>query len=266
MPDAFIGMWYVARMAELKDVFVIDESKNSYGTYKDRRSAYILDLALKEGVSTLCLITAGNAGFSLGQYARPKGIRVVSVVDTDCKEEMKDRLKEACDAVIEHDLSASVLKPEDVVALARTSENEVIWDVTNGYSAAYQPIIDELEREPDYLVCPVGSGEAFVGLYQGIKANGLRTRLVGVGVQSHPSFADKLSTLWTPYEEKIREILAEGHLLFRLTEDEVRAAYEKNKDRFDCCPSSTVVWAGLEKLDPPPGVTVAVLNSGKGLD
>lgn len=253
-------------MAELANIYVQDESKNPSGTYKDRRSAHIVKLAKPEGVSTLCLITSGNAGYSLALAARPLGIRVVCVVDSDLKESIKGKLRETCNAVIEHNLNGTILKPEDVISLARGSDDEVIWDVTNGYSIAYQSILEELkDKELDYLICPVGSGEAFVGLYLGIKQYELKTRLVGVGVQSHPSFADKLSTPWTPYEEKIKEILSEGHLLYRLTEDEVRLAYESNKDRYAAEPSSTVVWAGLDKLNPPPGAKIGVLNSGKGL-
>lgn len=257
---------YLARMAELHNIVVIDESKNPSGTYKDRRSAYIVDLALKEGVSTLCLITAGNAGCSLGLMARPKGIRVVSIVNRSLKLSIKEKLAEACDSVVECDLNEKILKPEDVIALARSSDDEAIWDVTNGYAAAYESIIDEVKDEDfDYLVCPVGSGEAFVGLYLGIKRHRLRTKLVGVGVEEHPSFADKLSTPWTPYEDKIKEILLEGHRLYRLSEEEVRTAYEGNKGRYASEPSSTVVWVGLEKLAPSPDEKVAVLNSGKGL-
>ena len=248
------------------DIFVQDESKNPYGTYKDRRSRYITDLAEKEGVGTLCMITSGNAGYSLAKFARPKGIRVISVIDQKTPGSIKEALRQACDEVIEHELDASFLKPEDVIALARQSDTETIWDVSNGFSAAYDSIIEELaDREFDYLVCPVGSGEAFVGLYQGLRDRGRDASLIGVGVESAHSFATKLATTWTPYEEKLGEITAEGHQLLRLTEDEVRNAYEKYKDRYVCEPSSTVVWGGLEKLTLPNAARVVVINSGKGL-
>ena len=55
-------------------LFVQDESMNPYGTWKDRRSEYIVQKALKEGISKLCLITSGNAGYSLARYAELQNI------------------------------------------------------------------------------------------------------------------------------------------------------------------------------------------------
>ena len=168
--------------------------------------------------------------------------------------------------MVEMDLSKKILKPEEVIALARENDREVIWDVTNGYPEAYEPIIRELRnRKFDYIVCPVGSGEAFVGLYDGLKKNKIKATLVGVGVSSSPSFADKLSTPWTPYKSRIAKILESKHRLIKLSELEVHKLFEKYKHRFRSEPSSTVVWAALEKLNIGPDKKIILVNSGQGL-
>ena len=247
------------------NIFVQDESKNIYGTWKDRRSKYIIQKALNEGVQKLSLITSGNAGYSLAMHARPHGIQVVCIVDQKLKDGVKNKLREVCH-VIEVELGTKILKPEEVIALVRMNEHESVWDVTNGYSESYVSIISELPRpHPDFLICPVGSGEAFVGLYQAIKENHLHTKLIGVGVEECSSFADKLSTPWTPYANKISEILTEGHQLLRLSEKQVKTTYEKYTGSYKSEPSAVVVWAALEFVDISSSSNIVIVNSGEGL-
>jgi threonine synthase len=244
---------------------VLDESKNPYGTWKDRRSEYIVQKALKKGISKLCLITSGNAGYSLAKCAAPHGIKVSCVVDVNLKKEIKQRLTDVAHKVIETSLDDKVLTPEEVITLVREDEED-IWDVTNGYMAAFTPLAKELSsKEPNYLICPLGSGEAFVGLHQGLIESNSKTILVGVGVEAKHSFADKLSCSWRPYDVKIDEILAEGHIFLKLSEEEVREAYEEYKDLYTSEPSATVVWAALKKLELKPDDKVILINSGKGV-
>jgi cysteine synthase len=248
------------------NIYIKDESVNKYGTYKDRRSNFVIKKALNEHVSKLCLITSGNAGFSLAKLAKPKGIKVVCVVDKNLKKSIKSKLQKVCYRLVEHDLSKKILRPEQVIALARENDQEVIWDVTNGYSRAYEKIIDELRnRKFDYLVCPVGSGEAFTGLFDGLKKNRLNAKLIGVGVKNFPSIADKLATPWTPYVLKIKAILKNGHELIRLSEKEIATVFQTNKKKMKSELSSAVVWAAFDKFKFDPKARVVVLNSGKGL-
>ncbi len=248
------------------NIILKDESSNSFGTWKDRRSKHIVAKAITEGIYKLCLITSGNAGYSLAKIAIPRGIKVISVIDKNTKEFIKNTLKEVCSKVIEVDLSEKIFKPEEVISLARENDTESIWDVTNGWSEAYESIVNELKNENfDYIVCSVGSGEAFVGLSEGLKKNKLNAKLIGVGVLENPSFADKLATPWTPYKSKVERIVEEGHTLILLTEDEVKEAWEKYKNQCKSEPSSTVVWKGLEKANLDPNSKVVVINSGSGL-
>lgn len=245
------------------EIVVQDESHNPYGTHKDRRSLHIVAEAKKEGVTKLCLITSGNAGYSLARHAVPEGIEVVCVIDQQLAGSIKERLKGVCSTVIEADLTKEILKPEEVIALARSHEEEAIWDVTNGYASAHAAILDDIKEPFDHLVCPVGSGELYVGLAQGMKDRGIAAKLVGIGVKTHPSFADKLSTPWTPYQGKLKEIEAAGNPIIRIGEDEVRALYDEYKDKYAFEPSSAVVWAALSRL--PPEARAVIINSGCGL-
>ena len=149
--------------------------------------------------------------------------------------------------------------------MARESDEEVIWDVTNGFHQAFHSIIQEIATENlDWLIVPVGSGEAFVGLYEGLKKCGLKTKLVGVGVKG-PSIADKLYTPWTPYEDKIQAILKKGHLYIRLSEEQIKDAYEKVRNIISVEPSSSIVFGVLPELKIDSKDKVIIVNSGKGL-
>ena len=126
-------------------VLIKDESKNPFGTFKDRRSEIIINRAKDEQVDTLVLITSGNAGYSLGRFSQGTKIRIVNIVDKKLKNSIKEELKKYGE-IIEVNLSEKILKPEEVISLARQNDEEVIWDVTNGFHEEYEKIV-EAHRE-----------------------------------------------------------------------------------------------------------------------
>lgn len=242
-----------------------DESKNTYGTYKDRRSKYIVEKALHDKVDKLVLITSGNAGYSLGKFCEGTGIKVVCIVDQSLSSKVILKLKSTVYKVIPANLSKRILKPEEVISLARENETEVIWEVTNGYSVAYEEIINEIaSSNPSYIICPVGSGEAFTGLYDAVKKRRLSSKLIGVRPLSNPSFADKLFTLWTPYASKLKMMAEQGHMLLQISEENIHQMYERAKNHIACEPSSAIAFAALDKIDRKNNIIILV-NSGKGL-
>jgi len=247
-------------------ILIKDESKNPFGTFKDRRSELVIKKAKDEHADTLVLITSGNAGYSLERFSEGTSIRIVNIVDKNLEKSIKDELKKYGE-VIEADLSDEILKPEDVISLARQNDEEVIWDVSNGFHEAYEGIVEEIKQEnPDFIIVPVGSGEAFVGVYNGIKKCKLKAKLIGVGVKNKwHSFAERLHTPWTPYESKIQSILKEGHQIIRLEEEEIKETYNRYKDMFDVEPSSAVVFGALTKLKFKKEDKIILVNSGKGL-
>lgn len=248
------------------NLYVKDESKNPFGTFKDRRSQFIVEHALRNGVQSLCLITMGNAGFSLAQFSRPASIDVVALVDENLTPSILAKLEAESSYVVKLKLNGHVYSPQERVAAARPYANGLLWDVSNGFSEAYGSIIYELQDfKPDYLFCPVGSGESFIGLYDAVNRLGLPTRLVGVSPIESNSIADKLPDWASTNEVEIGRIERAGHLLVRLNEYEILEAYRRFKDVITCEPSSSVVFAALPKVTIPPQANVLLLNSGQGL-
>jgi threonine synthase len=251
----------------LDNILIKDESKNPFGTFKDRISEFIIKKAIDKHIGKLAIITAGNAGYSLSKFAEGTNIKVVCLIDKSFRNSTKKKLQEVTYKLIEVDLSKNILKPEQVISLARENDEEVIWDVTNGYHEVYESIIQEIKKEnPDYVIIPVGSGEGLVGLYSGINKYKLKTKLIGVGVkQKWYSYADKLWTPWTPYKSKIEAIVKEGHQYIELDEDEIKRTYEGFKGAIDCEPSSAVVFAALSKIKFNKKDKIILINTGKGI-
>lgn len=65
---------------QLNNVLVKDESFHPYGTHKDRRSEYIVNVALEHNVDKIVCLTAGNAGYSLSRYCAKAGIDYTSLI------------------------------------------------------------------------------------------------------------------------------------------------------------------------------------------
>ncbi|MEW6610519.1 MAG: PLP-dependent lyase/thiolase [Patescibacteria group bacterium] len=257
---------YFCKKFGLPNLFIKDESKNPFGTYKDRRSEAIVKKALDEHIDKLALITSGNAGVSLAKFANGSNLKVVCIVDKKLPATIYKKLVAVSYKVIQVDLSSRILKPEEVISLARETNEEVIWDVTNGWHEAYEDIIKEIkDGRPNFLITQVGSGEAFVGLFNGIKKYKLNTTLIGVAPKSSPSFADKLHTPWTPYAQKMRSIFWHKHKVIRLSEEETKQAYSLAKKHIKCEPSSAIVFGVLPDLKIKKEDKIIVINSGKGL-
>lgn len=255
----------------LNNLYIKDESKNPFGTFKDRRSEFIIRRGVEKHIDKFVTVTSGNAGYSLGKFSEGTGIKIVNFVDKKLKKYIKDELKKVSYKVIEIDLSKKIWAPEEIMAMARENDTEVIWDATNGfhgYHEGYVRIAEEIQKKglsPDFIVVPVGTGEAFCGLYSGVKKFRLKTKLIGVGVKAKwYSFADKLYTPWTPYQSLIKVVLKKKHELIRLNEKEVKQMWREFKNVIECEPSATVVFSVFSKFKFKKNDKIVLINSGKG--
>lgn len=256
----------IAKDFNVKKVFIKDESTNLFGTIKDRRNELIIKEAGRLKIDKLVLITSGNNGFSLAMLARNTSIRVVCIIDRDLPKEIKNPLTSAAYQVIEINLKHKILRPEELIAFAREKEDEVIWDVTNGYEDSYGIVVDEiLEKvKPDYIVVPLGSGGIYTGFIRALERYDTKTKVIGIGVQNtHYSVADKLYTPWTPYSKAFEHYQLHGHLIYRLTEEEIKRTYNRFKQNMSCEPSSSIVFGALEKHPFSPTDVIVFVNSGR---
>ncbi|MBX4200896.1 PLP-dependent lyase/thiolase [Candidatus Parcubacteria bacterium] len=251
---------------KIPEAYLFDESVNEFGTIKDCRNIKVLKYAMRLHVDKLVLITSGNNGYSLASLAKGTPVKIVCIISRRLDNKLKKLLKGVAYQVIELNLDEKILRPEEIIAVARENDQEVIWDVTNGSEKAYMSIVREIcnHMAPDYIVCPVGSGGIFLGVIEGINKYCPRAKAIGIGPEANnQSFADKLFTPWTPYAKAMEDATKKGHRVFRLSEKEIKKVYRDYKKIADVEPSSSIVFAAPDHFNFKPSDKVVFINSGK---
>jgi cysteine synthase len=279
-----IGRTPVLSLPEISDYFglkhlaIKDESVNQFGTHKDRKSLHVVLDTLKTASPSqdqaLCILTAGNAGLSLANIAGHYGVSVTAFVGGESiSPALLVQLKSVCAAIVPLDLEERLWPSDELCRLAGNCQGREVRDVTNGVIEPFETIMDEIcelgnNQLPDVIVLPVGGGELFLGLAQGLKKRGLRTRLIGVTVRKD-SAADKLYTKWNPYDGYIKKLTNSGspHCLRGL--DDERLLLDTFKwlhqlRAFGCEPSSAAAFAMLHKINDElrPNEKILVINTG----
>jgi len=250
-------------------MYIKDESTHPNKTIKDRRNESIIAEATRLGVDKLVLITSGNNGYSLSVLAKDVDIKVTCIVSRTISPHILHKLESVAHDVIRVNLRDKILRPEEIIAFAREKDDEVIWDVTNGYEEAYGGIVNEIFSQienVDYIVVPLGSGGIFVGIAEQLSSSFHKAKVVGIGPKAtYDSFADKLSTPWSPYTRAIQNYEKVGHKVFRVSESEIRKNFADYRNLCNCEPSAAIVFGALEYIKPKDGETVVFVNSGNSL-
>lgn len=279
-----IGRTPVLSVSEISDYFGIqqlvikDESANRFGTHKDRKSLHVVLEAINTAPHVrpegLCLLTAGNAGLSLATIASSYGLGITSFIGCDSiAPDLRGRLETACETVIPLDLEGRFWSSEELCRLAGAGQGRRVHDVTNGIIKPFEEIVNEIcesgpEHLPDVIVLPVGGGELFLGMAQGLKNRGLKTRLIGVTV-CKDSAADKLYSKWNPCADRIAALTSHGfpHVLKCLDDEQLLLdtfKWLKTSTTLECEPSSAAAFAMLHKIrnSLKPREKVMVINTG----
>lgn len=258
---------FLETRAELPNVFLCDQSKNITGTIKDQRNERIISESLRLGVDKLTLITSGNNGYSLAKIAENTPVKVVSLVPRNIDNALYEKLSEVSYNVFKINLDEKILRPEEIIAFAREKDDEVIWDVTNGYEEYYTPLVKKITTEIpdlDYIVVPLGSGGIFVGFSHAVNHYSPNTKIIAIGPQSQTSsIADKLCTPWTPYNKAISICVDQGHFIYRLTENDIKMTFNKYSSTCLCEPSSSIVFAAPKVHNFKHDDKIVFLNTGK---
>lgn len=256
------------------NMLIKDESKNRYGSWKDRRLLPIVQEIKEVSPDTVVLISAGNAALSLAGMLGGTSTKVAAIIDRNVSSRIKQKLREVCFQVIETDLSVRLDK-EERIQLARLSKDEHIIDVTDSYSVGYESIVDEVASvNPAAIVVPVGQGEGFDGICRGVQKHKLNTVVIGVmPLSQEDTIADKLQSHHTHHVRNIvrsMALLPKGQTQMCAVDESVLArSYEIAKRHIDCEPSSAIVFPVKETLAElgllGDGKDIVFINSGRGV-
>lgn len=253
------------------EVHIKDESVNPTGTHKDRKSAFLLQKALEEDIDTLAILTSGNAGYSLATLAQDTGIEVVTIVANDVRPKISSALASVGARVVQADLSQP-LSSEHLCDLARTSRRQKIWDVTNGGRKAYADLYAEIAQEnAGIILCPIGSGELYMGMCDSVEESGAHTIVIGVHPFHHNqnSKADKLTSGHLPTQTDIlRSQLsgrnAIGHARHDVSEDDIRWCIDHAPEFLTAEPSALVSLDPIRKYLGSTHEKIIMISTGKG--
>ncbi|MCC6643518.1 PLP-dependent lyase/thiolase [Candidatus Peregrinibacteria bacterium] len=267
----------------LPKLYIKDESANPTGTWKDRRSELIVKSAKAKGCHHLALISMGNSAYSLahavrydGEIAKQTRIQVSAILPLNISPNIVREIERLGARTIRTDLSQP-LSAHQVVHLTRRDSKDLPMIVTNHYHAAYSTLLDEIiedlgpENPPDTVICPIGSGEAFNGLYE---ADIARQRalyadpihIYGVNPYSRTSLADKLVGFeFSPYAQLWSILPGFKKRIIRINEDPIAPTHKIVTKHMLAEPSASIAFCGLSILKPNPDKTVVIINSGLGV-
>lgn len=255
----------LSKRFNLPQLFILDESRNQFGTWKDRKAKLVIQDALNHNITTVCAITAGNTGLSLAGFASDCNIKVVSVVNQGADQNTTSLLRAAGSQVVSLDLKNKFYGPEELISIIDKTSSGNILDASNGYAHSYTSIVEDvLHLNPDFIVAPIGSGEAFLGILRGITQYNLQSKLIGVAPSTATSIADKLTLFYSPYKTLLHSTTKTRAKIFTVSEHEILDSYKTIKRFLSCEPSSSIVWATLPRLAVSPTDVVVMINSGRG--
>jgi threonine synthase len=277
-------------------VYVKDESKNPFGTFKDRRCAAVLESHREKKELVLVHITSGNSGYSLGMMAKGKeaeGEQKMTVVNVVPKGLPKPilRMLRKCSEVQEMDLGTEIITQERLAKIARKktgfvgSDDCIVGVEDYGLGNGYRSIIKEIcgsGVKPTHIFCPVGEGELAVEL--AAEAENVwgdeAPKIVGVTIKENifargkvflkspgKSIADKLVNGYSKFRELLNRHVQNGRATIVVaTEREIASEYaELEKIGIGAEPSAAAAFSGAVKYNLTPNDTVVIVNTGKGV-
>ena len=149
------------------------EYLNPTSSYKDRGTAVMLNTLLSQGVEAVIEDSSGNAGASIAAYAAGIGMQARIFVPAAAPPAKKGMIARFGAEVVEvggtrADVSAAVEQAAAETVYASHAWNPLF--IAGQMTCAWEIWEQMSRRAPTAIVCPIGQGLLFLGLYRGFKA------------------------------------------------------------------------------------------------
>lgn len=269
----------VSSILWLSNMKIKDESFNPYWTHKDRRSEYIINVAIENNVDKIVCLTAWNAWYSLWRYCSRAWIDYTSLIFPWVSKERKNSLKEWWEVIsIDWSRFNWILRPRDFKQIVeeydkyeRLKNWNHTWAVTNSFEPvsinSYKELFYEIKDEnPDYVVVPCWSWDIIIWIRLAIKELWMKTKIIWVAPEKeHPltyalkywvdeyqiknykekSLADKLTTPFTAVLPILYKIFTEQWNIYTEVWNEDISKVKNIIEKFwvRCENSATVTFA-----------------------
>ena len=143
------------------------EDKNPNGSFKDRSIAYQLSKHISDGVKKFCISSSGNAAISAYAYSKLSDISLDIFVSSKLSAEKLSKLEGAKLHISDNPKSDSIKFSNETAAFnLRGSVDD------NAYIGYYSLAEEISELDIDSIFIPTSSGNAALGIHQGLKKLG----------------------------------------------------------------------------------------------
>jgi threonine synthase len=160
------------------------EYLNPSGSFKDRGMTVLLSFLKSRGVTAALEDSSGNAGASFAAYAARAGIDGSVYVPASASGPKLEQIKtygaqmfpiegsrsdvtRAVEKAVSPPSGLAKLLPQNLPAYA---SHAAMPHVLTGYATAAYEIYEQIGGAPGAVLCPVGQGGLFLGLYRGFQA------------------------------------------------------------------------------------------------
>ncbi|MEE9274603.1 MAG: threonine synthase [bacterium] len=158
----------------LRRLFILDESRNPTGSFKDRGGSVTVSKCREVGVKEIVLASSGNAAACFSAYCARGGLEFTGFVRDDSSQVhcLQVGAYGALTLIVEGDLRAGVKLAEEVSksegALHATLPRN-LYRIEGKKTAAYE-IAEALGwKAPDRVVCPTAGGTMSLAMEQGFR-------------------------------------------------------------------------------------------------
>ncbi|NCP87479.1 MAG: hypothetical protein CO094_04620 [Anaerolineae bacterium CG_4_9_14_3_um_filter_57_17] len=275
------------------------EFANPTGSFKDRGMTVLLSFLKSRGITSALEDSSGNAGASFAAYAARAGIQAGVYVPVAASGP-KIQQARAYGAEIfpisgsRADVSRA-LEAKISGIFNKTAYASHAWLPQNlpGYATAAYEIVEQIGGAPGAVLCPVGQGGFFLGLYRGFvalqRAGVITTLPRMIGVQSRacaplwtlanagysayglvmegPTVAEGIRVRAPLRTAALMRIVESGHGEFlAVDEAEILPGRDQLARRgLYVEPTSAVVWPALAQILPKISAPVVAVLTGSGL-
>ena len=161
----------------LEKLYFKQEGRNPTGAFKDRPAALVAALALEAGVKGVVTASSGNAASAIAAYSAAAGLPCLILLEPGAPP-AKLRQTLAVGACVLPVQGLFTHGPAAVSQLITALAERLhyypafVWAPVNPYilealkTIAYE-IVARLPGAPDVVVCPVGGGDLFTGIWRG---------------------------------------------------------------------------------------------------
>ena len=158
----------------LKRLFILDESRNPTGSFKDRGGSVSISKCREVGVRAIILASSGNAAACFGAYCARGGIEYIGFVraDSSAVHCLQVAAYGALTLIVEGDQGVNTRLAEEAaqkIGALHASLPRNLYRVEGKKTAAYEIAEGLGWKAPDRVVCPTAGGTMALAMDQGFR-------------------------------------------------------------------------------------------------